>query len=177
MSYLDLAWAQIRTRLGAMAAAVVVIALGVGLAAGMLLANHALREGFARSTGALAGRAHLTVRPYADGTVEQGPSPIAWAGAMFYPGAAPMAPVDLSRWGHISFSAKGDGGEYEVLLFSQSKGDLPAFELFTAGPAWKRYRFALADFDGINTGDVKALMFASNRPGRFALQIDQVEFE
>jgi putative ABC transport system permease protein len=71
VTHLGLAWAQVRTRLGAMAAAVVVIGLGVGLAAGMLLANRSLRGGFARSVEAMAGRAELTVRPLSDGTVEQ----------------------------------------------------------------------------------------------------------
>jgi putative ABC transport system permease protein len=71
MTYLGLAWAQVRTRLWAMGAAVVVIALGVGLAAGMLLANHALREGFDRSVEAMAGRADLTMRPIVEGTLDQ----------------------------------------------------------------------------------------------------------
>ena len=111
------------------------------------------------------------------GTVEQAQSPIAWAGAMFYPGAGHMAPADLSAFRYVAFSARGDGGNYEVLLFSQSKGDLPAFQRFAAGPAWKQYRFALADFDGVNPGDIKGLLFASNRAGPFSLQIDQVRFE
>jgi hypothetical protein len=48
------------------------------------------------------------------GTVEQGGSAIAWAGAMFYPGRAPMAPVDLSAHHAIAFAARGDAGTYEV---------------------------------------------------------------
>jgi putative ABC transport system permease protein len=72
MTHLGLAWAQMRTRIGAMAATVVVIALGVGLAAGMLLANRSLRAGFARSIEAMAGRAELTVRPLSEGTVDRG---------------------------------------------------------------------------------------------------------
>lgn len=72
MNHLHLAWAQMRTRLGGVAGAVVVIALGVALAAGILVANQSLRRGFARSIEAMAGRAQLSVRPLADGTVEQG---------------------------------------------------------------------------------------------------------
>jgi putative ABC transport system permease protein len=71
MTHFGLAWAQMRSRLWGVAAAVVVIALGVGLAAGILLANHSLRAGFARSVEAMSGRAALTVRASGDGTIEQ----------------------------------------------------------------------------------------------------------
>lgn len=71
MTYFGLAWAQLRSRLWGVAAAVLVIALGVGLAAGILLANHSLRAGFARSVEAMSGRAALTVRPAGDGTIDQ----------------------------------------------------------------------------------------------------------
>jgi eukaryotic-like serine/threonine-protein kinase len=111
------------------------------------------------------------------GTVEQADSPIAWAGAMFYPGKAPMAPVDLSARHYIAFSARGDGGTYEVLLFSATKGDLPAFRPFEAGARWKTYRFPLADFDAVNPADITGLLFASNRSGKFAFELDDVRFE
>jgi hypothetical protein len=44
MSRLRLAWIQVRSQLGQLAVAIVVIALGVGLSAGMLLANAALHK-------------------------------------------------------------------------------------------------------------------------------------
>jgi aminoglycoside phosphotransferase (APT) family kinase protein len=145
--------------------------------------------GWAVSTDALMGgrsSAQLAIvddgdaSPHAlaiTGTVEPGNSPIAWAGAMFSPGGGPMQPADLSAYRYVTFSARGDGALYEVLLFSQSKGDMPSYELFEAGATWRRYRFALAEFDGVNPGDIKGLLFASNRAGPFALQIDQVRFE
>jgi predicted Ser/Thr protein kinase len=111
------------------------------------------------------------------GTVDQGRSAIAWAGAMFYPGRAPMAPVDLSAHHAIAFAARGEPGTYELLVFSQSKGDLPAFRPFDVGREWREYHFALADFDGVNPGDIKGLLVAYNRPGRFELIIDHVRFE
>ena len=88
-----------------------------------------------------------------------------------------MAPADLSRWRYVSFMARGDGASYEVLLFSQSKGDMPSFKLFETSTEWKRYRFALSEFDGINPGDIKGLLFASNRAGAFAFELDQLRFE
>jgi len=139
--------------------------------------------GWSVSTDRIMGGASMAQLAIADralritGTIAQARGPIAWAGAMFYPGKGDMAPADLSAFHHIAFSARGDGGTYEVLLFSQSKGDLPAFQLFGAGPTWKQYRFAIADFDGVNSGDIKGLLFASNRPGTFALEIDNVRFE
>jgi len=132
--------------------------------------------------GIMGGRSRAELRP-ADGamrvtgTVEQAASPIAWAGAMFYPGKSPMAPVDLSARHYIAFSARGDGGTYEVLLFSQTKGDLPAFRPFEAGPQWKAYRFPLAEFDAVNPADITGLLFASNRSGQFTFELDQVRFE
>lgn len=71
MSRTRLAWIQFRAQIGQLATAVVVIALGVALAAGMLLANAALRQSFEESVDALAGRAQLEVSPAAGGTLEE----------------------------------------------------------------------------------------------------------
>jgi hypothetical protein len=132
------------------------------------------------SEGELAvvdGGANATPKSLAvTGTVLAG-SAINWAGAMFSPGASPMAPVDLSARHFIRFAARGDGGSYNVLLFSQTKGDLPAFRPFVAGPTWTEYRFPLTEFDGVNPADIKGLLFASSRHGAFAFQIDEVRFE
>jgi putative ABC transport system permease protein len=59
---LRMAWAQVRPRLGQLAAAIVMIALGVALAAGTLLANEALKKSFESSLHALAGNADLQVK-------------------------------------------------------------------------------------------------------------------
>ncbi|MBM4269957.1 MAG: ABC transporter permease [Deltaproteobacteria bacterium] len=72
MSRLRLAWIQFRGQIGQLATAVVVIALGVALAAGMLLANAGLRESFQESAAALAGRAELEVAPLSGGTFDEG---------------------------------------------------------------------------------------------------------
>ncbi len=58
---LRMAAAQVRPQLGQLSVAIVVIALGVALAAGMLLANTTLRDSFEESVQALAGRADLQV--------------------------------------------------------------------------------------------------------------------
>lgn len=101
-----------------------------------------------------------------------------WAGAMFFPGAQPMQPANLSSKRAISFWARGDGKTYRLMMFSQSAGMPPPTRTFVAGDAWKRYTFALADFGGIEGHDLMGLLFAAGpEPGSFAFQIDGVRFE
>jgi len=59
------------------------------------------------------------------GTLQEG-NPPKWAGAMFFPGAAMMAPANLSSKKAIQFRAKGDGKTYAVLVFTTSGGQVPA---------------------------------------------------
>ena len=111
------------------------------------------------------------------GTVDQASSPIAWAGAMFYPGRAPMAPADLSAYRTIVFAARGGKSTCSVSVFSQSKGQLPASRFFELGETWQEYRFPLVELDGVNPADITGLLISSTRPGKFSLQIDHVRFE
>ena len=100
-----------------------------------------------------------------------------WAGAMFFPGSAPMAPVNLSGKRAISFWTKGDGKTYDVMLFARSKGSLPMVKTFLAGPEWKMTTVALSDL-GTDGSDIEAVMFgALATPGSFQLEIDDVRFE
>jgi hypothetical protein len=55
-------------------------------------------------------------------TGEIRPGIFGWSGAMFVPGARPMAPVNLSGTSAISFWTKGDGRTYQLLLLSERKG-------------------------------------------------------
>ncbi|HEU4562009.1 MAG TPA: CIA30 family protein [Longimicrobium sp.] len=103
--------------------------------------------------------------------------PYAWAGAMFSPGMQPMTPADLSAARGIHFWARGDGGTYRVMIFSQAKGFMPLQETFTAGPEWAEHTIPFSAFDGIDGRDVMAVIFAGGpRPGAFAFQVDQVGF-
>src|SRR5262249_12637851 len=67
-----------------------------------------------------------------EGEVDAG-LPYAWAGAIFFPGEAPMSPANLSSKKEIRFWAKGDGRTYSVLLFGQSRGFTPMMQTFVAG--------------------------------------------
>lgn len=62
-----LAWAEVRARLGQLSAAVIMIALGVALAAGTIMANQALRKSFHEALEALSGQADLQVVAAAGG--------------------------------------------------------------------------------------------------------------
>ena len=105
-------------------------------------------------------------------------SPFAWAGAMWYPGPTPMAPANLAGGDGITFWAKGDGAEYRLMVFTQSKGRMPLTKTFVAGPEWKRFRFAFTDFEGSEGRDVTGILFAAGpAPGTFELSVDDVGLE
>jgi len=111
------------------------------------------------------------------GTVE-GKTPNRWAGAMFSPGAQPMAPANLSAKKAISFWAKGDGKPASLMLFFQAKGFTPAMKHFEPGKEWKHYQFDLNDFDGCDGSGLIGIFFGGSiDPGPFAFQIDEVRFD
>ena len=49
----------------------------------------------------------------------------------------PMAPADLSKFTEIVFDARGDGREYQLMVFATRLGNIPAAFAFTAGPEWQ----------------------------------------
>jgi imidazolonepropionase-like amidohydrolase len=101
-----------------------------------------------------------------------------WAGAMFFPGAAPMQPANLSSKKQITFWAKGDGQTYRIMLFAQSSGSIPPAKSFVAGPEWKEYSFPLSQFSGMDGHDLMGLLFAGGpATGKFAFQIDDVRLQ
>lgn len=111
------------------------------------------------------------------GTVAAGVE-FAWAGIMFTPGERPMAPANLSSKKQLSFWARGDGGTYQVLLFSESHGYAPARQVFTAAAEWKEYTFALSAFDGMDGHDLMGVAFVGGpKPGKLRLQLDDVRFQ
>lgn len=105
------------------------------------------------------------------------PNSIVWAGAMFFPGATPMSPANLSGKKAISFWTKGDGRSYQVMLFAKSKGYIPATKSFTAGPEWKKITIPFSDFN-TDAGDLEGLLFSGALPaGKFSFLIDDVRLE
>jgi hypothetical protein len=99
---------------------------------------------------------------------------------MFSPGAAPMAPANLSSKKNISFWAKGDGKTYTLVVLTEARSGqngMPAMTQFVAGPEWKQYSFPFTTFE-TDGGDMSAVAFvAAQQPGKFAFEIDEVEIK
>ena len=100
-----------------------------------------------------------------------------WAGAMFFPAATPMAPVDLSKFKEIVFWARGDGGAHQVMVFAARLGNIPATQPFTPGPEWREFVMPLASFSNLDGSDLRGVLFsAGSKPGPFRFTIDEVRF-
>lgn len=98
-----------------------------------------------------------------------------WAGVIFFPGARPMAPVDLSKAQALEFWAKGEGKTCQVLFFASSLGMMPAQKIFTASPEWQRYTFPFTDFPGLDPKGILGIYIGGGTDlGAFRFQIDNV---
>ena len=147
--------------------------------AGWQVSTDSLRGGKSKASfkivenGAQKSKGALLV----EGEVDAG-LPYAWAGALFYPGEAPMSPADFSSKKQVSFWAKADGRTYSVMLFAPSKFFAPIIKTFVPGTEWKQFTFKLAQFDGYDAHDLAGLFIGAGLPaGKFALQIDDVSFQ
>jgi beta-glucosidase len=114
------------------------------------------------------------------GEIIPGGGQFTFAGAMFAPGSAPMEPVNLSGKKEISFWAKGDGDSYMLVVLTASRSGqngMPAITQFVAGKEWKQYTFPFSTFQ-TDGSDLSALIFAASQPpGKFAFEIDDVEIK
>jgi len=101
-----------------------------------------------------------------------------WAGVLFSPGLRTMSPANLSAKSGISFWARGDDKTATVMVFSQSRGFMPAIKTFVASPEWKPFRFDWKEFDGLDgTATIGVFFGGGVKPGPFELQIDNVRLE
>lgn len=101
-----------------------------------------------------------------------------WSGAMFYPGAQPFTPANLSRVKEVVFRVRGDGRRYQLMLFTQSLGFRPAQRTFVAPAEWTEVRIPLASLGVTDPFDVQALLFsASPGAGAFRFWIDEVRLQ
>ncbi len=108
------------------------------------------------------------------GTINAG-APFTWAGAMFFPAATPMTPVDLSKFKEVVFWAKGDDAEFQVMIFATRLGNIPASRPFRATADWKEVVLPFADF-GVDGSDLRGVLFSATEPGPFRFTIDDVRF-
>jgi imidazolonepropionase-like amidohydrolase len=108
------------------------------------------------------------------GTLAAG-APYPWAGAMFFPGATPMAPANLSQFKELVFWTRGDGREYQVMVFADRLGNIPAARPFTATAEWQEVVMPLSSFSGIDGSDLRGILFSAGSPaGQFRFAIDHV---
>lgn len=120
-----------------------------------------------------AGSAALQV----EGDIGPG-SPFPWAGAIYFPGAQPMQPVDFSDREMLRFRARGDGRTYVVMLFGgDNNAAVPPMAPFTAHPEWSQVEIPLAQFPSATPGLIGGLAFVAQPPplGAFGFEIDDVE--
>ena len=104
--------------------------------------------------------------------------PFPWAGAIYFPGARPMQPVDFSDRETLRFRTRGDGRTYRVMLFGADvNAGVPASVPFTASTAWTEVEIPLARFPTSAPGIIGGLAFMAQAPplGAFAFAIDDVE--
>ena len=99
----------------------------------------------------------------------------AFAGAMFSPGEAEMQPSDLSAYRTLSFWAKGNDDDLQVMLFTKKQGFQPSIQVLKAPREWKRFEFKISDFDGADGTDVLGLWFGKSVKGEFKFWIDEVQ--
>ncbi len=99
----------------------------------------------------------------------------AYSGIIFYPADQLMQPADLSKLPTISFEAKGDDADFNVMVFTQKRGFTPSTKSFRAKPEWNRFTFPLSDFDGSDGSDVLGIFIGSSRPGKFELLVDELK--
>lgn len=100
-----------------------------------------------------------------------------WAGTIFHPGAQPMQAVDASARSELVFQARGDGRQYQVMLFSgPAMQAMPSMRAFVAGPEWRQIRIPLGAFPGADPATLRAIAITAGQPvGRFELYIDDVQ--
>ncbi len=129
--------------------------------------RHALVGG-----GAAGSRGALEVT----GEIKAG-SPFPWSGVMYFPAAQPMQPVDVSARTELVFWVRGDGRQYNAMLFSgPSAQGMPSLQAFTAGPQWREVRLPLNGFVGADTALLRGIAFTAGQPaGPFAFRLDRVE--
>jgi imidazolonepropionase-like amidohydrolase len=144
--------------------------------AGWMVSTDALRGGKSKAKTAIAGggangSAHALK---ITGTIDDAPGQH-WAGVLFSPGPLPMGPANLSGKAGISFWARGAGKPASVMVFSQSRGFVPAINEFVAPREWKQFQFDWKEFDGVDgTATLGIFWGAGAEAGAFELEIDEV---
>ena len=105
-------------------------------------------------------------------------TPFPWAGAIYFPGAQPMQPVDFADRETLRFSTRGDGRNYVVMLFGGDRNaTVPPMVPFATSAEWSVVEIPLAQFPTATPGVIGGLAFVAQAPplGAFGFEIDDVE--
>lgn len=98
-----------------------------------------------------------------------------WAGAVWFPGSAPMQPADLSGHKTLTFEARGQPGSYSVMLMAGSAHSVPLYASFTLTKDWKSYSIPLVtSFPGADLKHVYFIAFSAEDFGTFQFDLDNV---
>jgi ABC-2 type transport system permease protein len=106
-----------------------------------------------------------------------------FAGTSFLPngkaGAAfvDQGHMDFSARQSLSFQARGDGGNYVLLVMGPVLDAIPAMYHFAAGPEWQEIRVPLTELGGADLQRIKVISVGSMSPGPFRFQIDDVRID
>lgn len=102
-----------------------------------------------------------------------------WSGAMFFPAAVPMQPVDLSGRSTLVFRLRGDARPLQVMLFSGVQMQaMPSTRIVQVTGEWTEVRIPLSAFQGADLARVRGIAFTATFPvGAFAFQLDDVAVE
>jgi hypothetical protein len=86
-----------------------------------------------------------------------------------------MQPVNVSKFKAIAFHARGDGREYQLMVFATRLGNMPAIQPFTAGPEWQEVIIPFSAF-GIDGSDLAGILFSAGAGhGAFRFSIDELQ--
>ena len=112
------------------------------------------------------------------GTVVAGKGPATYAGAMFFPGAAPLQPANLGRFKQLTFSARAAAPtELTIMLFAGQLGAAPGQTTVQLGPRWTQHTVPLASLADIEPYDVMGMFLGATTPGPFTLELDDIRLE
>jgi imidazolonepropionase-like amidohydrolase len=101
----------------------------------------------------------------------------AWAGSMWMPGAQAMQAMNFSSRQEIVFKVKGDGRDYNVMVFSGASAQgIPAVQRFKTSTLWQEMRLPLSKFVGADFSQLRGIAFTAGLPaGSFEFMIDDIE--
>ena len=140
----------------------------------MLAAPVVLTLGFLESAGLAMSIWWAWVAMDVSGEVRGGTA-YAWSGAMLFPAAQPMQPVNLSAARGVSFRVRG-AGSFQVALFTQRGGRVPAVLRIESTDAWTTHVLAWSDFGDHDGADVQGIaIMAGPEAGAFDFRLDDVQ--